>query len=227
MQLVFLRRNAVPFFACGLFAAVLIAGCNTGTPEPKAPVNNVEVTLPIADYDVLDYQDFTGRLDGYRNIEVKARVSGYLETVNFKEGDIVRKDELLFLIDPKPYEADLAVALADLNVANAEWENQQKMLARDKKLAGTVAVSQEQYELDKANEAKAKASVGRTEAARDKAQLYLDYTRVIAPITGRVSRRFVDPGNDVVADMTLLTSVKAGVSGKRFSVPWSRRRMLA
>jgi RND family efflux transporter MFP subunit len=197
------RRPASAGVLVALLLAGLLVGCNAAQPEQKTPVIKVEVTPPIGNYEVLDFQDFTGRLDGYRNIDIKARVSGYLETVNFKEGDIVKQGDLLFLIDPKPLQADLDVAVGDLNVAIAEWDNQQKMLARDKKLVGTVAVSQEQYELDKANEAKAKATVLKMEAARDKAQLYLDYTRVIAP----VSRRYVDPGNDVIGDNTMLTSI--------------------
>jgi RND family efflux transporter MFP subunit len=162
---------------------------------------------------VADYQDFTGRLDGYRTIDIRARASGYIMEAPFKEGDVVHDGGLLFQIDPRPYEAALNQAKANLNVAVAELNVQVKNAARARNLVKTTAISREDYDTVLANEEKARANVGAMEAMRDSAKLNLDFTRVTAPLKdaplkiGRISRRFVDPGNLILADNTILTTL--------------------
>jgi RND family efflux transporter MFP subunit len=166
----------------------------------------VVVTTPITDR-VMDYQDFTGRLDAVKTVDIRARVSGYVMEVPFKEGDLVKEGDLLFLIDPRPYLADLNQAAANLKLAIAERHYQVQVVERGERMLATKAASIDEYQKMVAERDKAIASVGAYEAARDKAKLYLDYTRVTAPVTGRVSRRYVDPGNLVNADNTMLTTI--------------------
>jgi RND family efflux transporter MFP subunit len=166
----------------------------------------VVATTPITDT-VNDYQNFTGRLDAVKTVEIRARVTGYVDAVPFKEGDLVKEGDLLFQIDPRTYQADYNQSVANYNQAVAELHLQEKNADRMKKLIGTAAISQEDYDLTMANLDKARASIGATIAARDRSKLYLDFTRVTSPVTGRISRRFVDPGNLVLADNTMLTTV--------------------
>jgi len=195
---------AIP--AC-LAAMALFSGC-----EPHAPATQgtkkpkVIVTTPITDM-VMDYQDFTGRMDAVHTAEIRARVTGYITEVPFKEGDLVKQGDLLFQIDVRPYAADLNQAQANLNLALADRNLWEKNVDRARVMIRTNALSREDFDSAQAALEKATASVGSFKAARDKAQLYLDYTRVIAPWNGRISRRFVDPGNLVKADDTILTTM--------------------
>jgi multidrug efflux system membrane fusion protein len=190
-----------------LAAMFFCSGCDSeapaahGTKKPK-----VVVTTPITDR-VMDYQDFTGRLDAVKTVDLRARVSGYITEAPFKEGDHVKAGELLFQIDIRPYKADLVQAEANLKLAVAEREYQMQNAERQKQMFARSAASSDDIQKATAERDKAIATVGAFEAARDKAKLYLDYTHVIAPVSGRVSRRQVDPGNLVNADNTVLTTI--------------------
>jgi multidrug efflux system membrane fusion protein len=125
----------------------------------------------------------------------------------FKEGDVVHKDDLLFRIDPRTYQATLNQTEANLKQAVADRNLQERNTARARKLIEGRSIAQEDYDTTLATYEKSKATVGSFEAARDMAKLYLEFTQVTAPLTGRISRRFVDPGNLVVADNTMLTTL--------------------
>jgi RND family efflux transporter MFP subunit len=188
-------------------SATLLAGCDlTKAPAPEAKIVEVVVTTPITD-EVVDYQDFTGRLDAVKTVEVRARATGYVKEVPFKEGDEVKAGDLLFQIDPDPYQADFAQAVANLKQAEADQKLQRLIADRAQRLVGGGSVSKEDYDQAMGAWEKSQATVGAMTAARDRAQLYLGYTRVVAPVTGRISRRFVDPGNLVKADDTMLTTI--------------------
>jgi len=190
-----------------LLAMGLVAGCENGTtPAQGGKKPKVIVTEPITGK-VVDYQDFTGRLKAVKMVEMRARVSGYITDVPFKEGDLVNEGDTLFQIDVRPYKADLNQAEANLKVAIAERALAHKNADRASKMILNGSISREDYDTALAAVDKSIASVGASEAARDKAKLYLDYTRVIAPFSGRISRRFVDPGNLVIADNTMLTTI--------------------
>jgi RND family efflux transporter MFP subunit len=187
--------------------ALATLGCEHGVahaPEKKAP--EVVITSPVG-YEVADYQDFTGRLDGLRTIEIRARVSGFILSAPFKEGDLVREGDLLFQIDPQPYQADLNLAQANVKLAEADQTLQKRISARARVLIGSKAIAQEDYDTAVATWEKSQATTQAMGATRDRARLYRDYTRVIAPFSGRISRRSVDPGNLVNADSTLLTTI--------------------
>lgn len=190
---------------CGIF--LLAAGCGQ---EPKKSSGDksieVDVTKPITGQ-VVDFEEFTGRLDALKTTDIRARVSGYVTEAPFKEGDEVQEGKVLFEIDPQSYEADLNLAEANLKLAEADSRLQQKIANRDQKLVGPRAVSQEEYETATATAEKAKASVKAMTAARDRTKLYFGWTKVKAPWSGRISRRMVDPGNIVVADNTVLTTL--------------------
>ena len=201
----------------------LTGGCEKPQPTKVSKNPRVIVTQPISAV-VLDYQDFTGRLDAVKTVEIRARVSGYVTKAPGKEKGVVQEGELvrgpsigkdgkltdgdlLFQIDVRPYQADLNQAEANLKVALADRDLQKKNAERAKNLLPAKAISFEEYETTLATLDKSIATVGAMEAMRDRAKLYVDYTRVTAPVSGRVSRRYVDPGNLVNADTTVLTTV--------------------
>ncbi len=204
-------------------ALVALAGCDKDQSAKKIKNPRVVVTRPVTAV-VMDYQDFTGRLDAVKTVEVRARVSGYVTKAPGKEKGVVQEGELvhgpyvdkdgkqhegdlLFQIDVRPYEEDLKLAEANLKVAAADRDLQIRNAERAKNLIPANAISKEDYETVLAAKEKAEATVGAMKAARDRAKLYLDYTKVTASVTGRISRRFVDPGNLINADSTVLTTI--------------------
>jgi multidrug efflux system membrane fusion protein len=203
------RLSCRAFGLGGLAAllAILASGCGQAparTTEKKAA--EVVATTPITDQ-VIDYQDFTGRLDGLKTVDIRARVSGFVLSAPFKEGDLVHQGDLLFLIDPLWYQADLNLAAANLKVARADKNLQERIAARSRSLIGNGAVGQEEYETAVATAQKSQATVEAMDATQARAKLFVDWTRVVAPLSGRVSRRLVDPGNLVNADQTILTTI--------------------
>ncbi len=202
------------------FSLCFLAGCDSAPAAKVAKKPKVIVTKPITDA-VMDYQDFTGRLDAVKMVEVRARVSGYVDKIPFKEGDIVKEGDLLFHIDDRPYVVDYHKAEADLELAIANRNLWEKNAERARGLLATRSISREDADTAAAQYLQAVATVNATRAARDKTKLYLDYTQVVwetdklpgekdgtrVPMTGRVSRRFVDPGNLVLADNTVLTTI--------------------
>jgi multidrug efflux system membrane fusion protein len=195
----------------GLATLVMLLGSLSGCGESKSaqrvakPVK-VVATRPVTNR-VTDYQDFTGRLSAVYTVDIRARVSGYVEKVPFKEGERVRKGDLLVLIDPRPYLADLNLARANHELSKADRNLQEKNKLRAEAIVKSQAVSQEDYETTVATFQKSKATVDAMKANEERAHLYFDFTRVTAPFDGRISRRLIDPGNLVTADTTILTTL--------------------
>ena len=160
---------------------------------------------------VVEWDEYTARLSAVRSVEVRARVSGYLQSIHFADGAVVAAGDLLFVIDPRPYEAVLSRARADLTLAQARLDLARKDLARAEFLVKSRAISQEEADTRTAAVRQAVASVGGARAAVDAAALDGEFTRVTAPIGGRVSRHLVTEGNLVVgggtSNATLLTSI--------------------
>jgi RND family efflux transporter MFP subunit len=199
------RRCAFGILALPLLA--FVAGCNNTAahpPDKKPP--EVEATPAITD-EVADYKDFTGRLEGLKMVDIRARASGFILSAPFKEGDMVKQGDLLFEIDPTPYAADYNLAEANLTLARADENLQQKNAARARALIKTNAMAQEDCDTAVATWEKSRATVAAMAATRDRAKEYLSYTKVYAPWNGRISRRLVDPGNLVNADATVLTTL--------------------
>lgn len=190
-----------------LLAAVLgNTGCNKPSSQagpPKPP--EVMVTTPIT-AKVTDYQDFTGRLDAIQSVEIKAHVTGYLISANFKEGAAVKEGDVLFEIDPRVFEAQLDQTEKILKRDKANLADAQATLSRTE-TAGQVAVSAQEIQQARTLVKSLTASVEASEAARDQAKVNLGYCKVYAPFSGIVSYRYVHPGNTVTADMTILTTL--------------------
>ncbi len=197
-------HHALVIFAltCAAFT-----GCTQEAPKlapTKPPV--VLVSTPVSD-EVTEFEDFTGRTDAVFSVEVRARVTGYLEKVNFKDGAEVKEGDLLFQIDPRIYQAELDRAEATILQAEARLKRLEADNRRATMLFNRGAISREEFERISSDFAEGTASVGIAKANRDLAKLNVGYTKVTAPISGRISRRLVDPGNLVQADQTALTTI--------------------
>jgi RND family efflux transporter MFP subunit len=198
-------RFAVPG---ALALTVLALGCSSQ--PPAAPPPPAVTVAEVPQRDITDWDEFTGRLEAVDAVQIRPRVSGYIRRVAFDEGNGVRKGQVLFEIDPRPYEAELARAEAELERARTGAALAASEVTRAQRLVQVQAISREEFDSRTAAESQGGASVRAAEAAVAAARLNLEWTRVRSPITGRVSRAEVTPGNLVHAgppDATLLTTV--------------------
>ncbi|WP_293899066.1 efflux RND transporter periplasmic adaptor subunit [Phenylobacterium sp.] len=159
---------------------------------------------------IIDWDEFVGRFEPIQQVEVRPRISGYVQTVAFRDGEIVRKGQLLFVIDPGPYQAALSQARAEQKSAEAQAANAQVELQRSKTLLDQGFVSKSAYDAKLAQQRIADAAVAGAKAAVEARALDVSYTRITSPIAGRVSDHRVDVGNLVsvaAAPPTLLTTV--------------------
>lgn len=186
--------------------ALLLAGCQQKATEQSAAEVVVNVAQPVRQK-VTEFEDFVGRTDAVESVDVRARVSGYLDKVAFISGDPVKKGDLLFQIDPRPYQADLDRAKADVAQTKAKLQRAAADLARAEKLRPNNVISAEEYDKIVADHATAVAAVAQAEATLERSQLNLDFTRVASPIDGISNRNQITVGNLVVADQTLLTTI--------------------
>ena len=194
-----------------LFAAAALAGGCTENQPPAAQSAPLEVTVskPVS-REVTDYFEFPGQTEAVGEVEIRARVTGYLMKVNFMDGQNVKTGDLLYEIDPRPYQAALDRAKGDLVRLRALADKARADLARSDRLHLSGAISQEEYEQHVANLAVDKASIQSAEAAVRDAELNLEFTKITSPIDGRVSRTHITEGNLVqsgTGDATLLTMV--------------------
>jgi multidrug efflux system membrane fusion protein len=177
-----------------LTLAGVIAGCSISA-QPKAPAP-VEVSVAeVICKQLGDSDEFTGRLEAVHAVEVRPRVSGYLQSVHFKEGEIVREGDLLFQIDPRPFQAEVDRLKGDLSQAKAQRSRAQSDFERAERLHNNDGMSAEEYDRRAAVRNEAEARIASTEAALRGAELNLEFTRVTAPITGRVGRAEITEGN--------------------------------
>jgi len=191
-------------------ATLLLQGCKSeAQTEAAAPLPQVSVAAAL-DREVQEWDEFTGRLEAVESVEIRPRVTGYIESVNFAEGSIVKKGDLLFIIDPRPYRAELLRAEAELSRAVARSELTNTDVQRSEKLLGVKAVSREEYDQRLNAQRESQANVEAARAAVTTAKLNLEFTRITAPINGRVSRAAVTAGNLVTGGSqteTVLTTV--------------------
>jgi RND family efflux transporter MFP subunit len=193
-----------------LAALIGLSGCgDDATATAQAPAPQVSVASAL-EREVTEWDEFTGRVEAVESVEVRPRVTGYIESVNFSEGSTVRKGDLLFVIDPRPYRAQLSIAEAELARAVARSELAASDAARSKSLVDIKAVSREEYDTRVNASREATANVAAARAAVDAAKLNLEFTRVTSPIAGRVSKAAITAGNLVTGGSnaaTLLTTV--------------------
>ncbi|MEW6269091.1 MAG: efflux RND transporter periplasmic adaptor subunit [Thermodesulfobacteriota bacterium] len=188
---------------------LLAAACAPPAPAPPPPPK-VVVAHPL-DREVAEWDEYTARFEATDYVEVRARVSGYLEKVHFTDGATVEAGTLLFTIDPRPYEAVRRRAEGDLAVAKARLDLARKRLERADSLVSRNAISREEADTRAAEARQAEAAVLASQAALDAAKLDVEFTQVRAPIAGRVGRKLVTEGNLVNGGSgtqgTLLTTV--------------------
>jgi RND family efflux transporter MFP subunit len=185
--------------ACGRNEAA--TGAAAAPPPPQVTVAQV-ISKPVTEFD-----EFTGRFEAIDRVEIRPRVSGYISSVNFTEGSEVKKGDVLFVIDQRPYAADLKHAQAQLAQAKSQLALAKSEKARATSLLTQHAISQEEFDTRASSDEQAQANVQLAEAALDSAQLNMTYTRVTAPINGRVSRANVTLGNLVTSGQTQMTTV--------------------
>lgn len=197
-----------PALALGAAIMLALAGCsskaapNAGMPPPP------EVSIAsVVSKSVHQWDEFSGHVAAVESVELRPRVSGYVERVAYQEGQEVRKGDLLFVIDPRPYRAALDRAQADLERARSESRLAQAQDARAQSLIEAKAISREEFDQRRAATSGTGASVRAAEAAVAAARLNLQFTEVRSPISGRAGRALVTVGNLAQADATQLTSV--------------------
>ncbi|WP_371226438.1 multidrug efflux RND transporter periplasmic adaptor subunit MexE [Pseudomonas sp. QE6] len=190
-----------------LAAALVLSACGKGQdaaqnmPAPKVSV------AEVIEQSINEWDEFTGRLEAPESVELRPRVSGYIDRVAFREGALVKKGDLLFQIDPRPFEAEVHRLEAQLQQARANQTRTVNEAARGERLRATNAISAELADARSAAATEAKAVVAATQAELDNARLNLSFTQVTAPIDGRVSRAEVTAGNLVNSGQTLLTTL--------------------
>lgn len=201
--------NLAARVVAGTLLAAGLAGCGArGEAEAavELPLPQVDVATVQAEEVVL-WSSFTGRVVAPETVVLRPRVTGYVEKVSFVEGDLVNQGDVLFEIDPRPYQARALLAQAQLTQEQSRLELAHSQAERAKKLWDDQAISREEYEQRQAHLNAAQAAVGAAEANLESADLELEYTTIRAPISGRIGRAEITQGNLAAADTTILTSL--------------------
>jgi membrane fusion protein, multidrug efflux system len=192
-----------------LVLPLALVGCavgEAGNPPPAPPAPQV-TTAEVAVHELNDWADFTGRLEAVESVEIRPRVGGFVESVHFVEGGRVAAGEVLYQIDPRPFKAEVDRLTAERERAQAQLKVAQSYRDRAERLLARNATSQEEFERNAADLSVAAAQLASIGAALEAAKLNLSFTRVTAPIAGRVSRAIVTVGNLVDASVVLTTIV--------------------
>jgi RND family efflux transporter MFP subunit len=180
--------------AAAVLMTTALYGCSQRSEAQAPPAPAVTVATPLVQ-SIQDWDEFTGRFEATQSVEVRARVGGYISAVHFRDGDYVRRGQLLFTLDPRPAQAALASARAQLAQSQAQLNLARTEFTRAETLLASQAVSQAEFDTRRGAVQQAEAAVAAANAGVRAAQLDLEFTRVTAPISGRVSDRRVDPGN--------------------------------
>jgi len=199
-----------PLVVLSLAAGAVAAGCARPAAQPAEPPPPKVSVAKVVYRDVTEWDEFTGRLEAVNTVSVRPRVSGYVSAVRFREGAIVRKGDLLFQIDPRPFQAEADRLKAELVRARATVQRTNSEAQRAERLTAQDAMSREENDRRASFAQEATAQVDAVAAALRAAELNLEFTRVAAPITGRVSRAVTTEGNLVSSgpgEATLMTTV--------------------
>jgi RND family efflux transporter MFP subunit len=195
--------------SCLLIGVISVgwAGCSKpGAEQAAAPPPPVTIAKPVIK-EIVEWDEYTGRTDAVQSVNITARVSGYLYNITFKAGDVVDQNDLLFVIDRRPYQAALDQANGQLRQAEAQQKLNNLNLTRADELRAKNVIAKQDYDNAVAQKNVSDAQVIAAQAAVELAQLNLDFTEIKAPVTGRIGREQVTVGNLVQADSTLLTTL--------------------
>jgi RND family efflux transporter MFP subunit len=201
--------NLRPAAALAALMAGGLAGCQGDRNAFVAPPPPAVTLGQPAEKPLVDYLQFTGTIRPRETVDLRARVNGYLEKINFTDGAMVNQGDVLFTIEREPIEAELAVAKADLQKAKAQLQLAESELVRYRSLLMRNAATVQEVDVKTAERASAEAAVAAAEATQRQSEIQLGYTEVRAPISGRIGRRLVDVGNLVQAEMTLLGTIES------------------
>jgi membrane fusion protein, multidrug efflux system len=205
-----MTRTALFAIAC---LSGILAACDSKPPgdaaAPRPP--SVTVSQPLQKI-ITEWDEYTGRFTAVETVEIRARVSGFIESIHFKDGQIVKQGDLLFVIDPRPYKIAVDQAKSDVERAQAKLEIASHDVDRATPLARNQTITDRELDTRKSVQRDAAAGVGSAEAALRQAELNLEWTAVHAPISGRISDRRVDAGNLIVGGSTGATLLSAIVS---------------
>jgi membrane fusion protein, multidrug efflux system len=200
-----------PFLMIGLLLAGLLSGCDT---KPAAstnppPLPSVTVSKPIQK-SITEWDEYTGRFEALKTVGVRARVSGFIDSIHFKDGQIVKEGDLLFVIDQRPYKLAVDQAKSDLERARAKLEIATADVERGTPLISHQTLTAREFDTRRSTQRDAAGGVGAAEASLKQAELNLEWSEVRAPIAGRISDRRVDAGNLITGGQsgaTLLTVI--------------------
>ncbi|MCF5777279.1 efflux RND transporter periplasmic adaptor subunit, partial [Pseudomonas poae] len=194
-------------FPLAILAVVVMSACGK-TPEQAAAMPPAKVSVAkVLEQPVNEWDEFTGRLEAPETVQIRPRVSGQIDQVAFTEGALVKKGDLLFQIDPRPFQAQVRQLEAQLQQTKAAASRSDNEAQRGDRLRQSNAISAELADSRTTAAQEARAAVAGIQAQLDLAKLNLSFTRVTSPISGRVSRAEITAGNLVTADTTALTSV--------------------
>lgn len=204
------RRSAVRLATVAtVLSAAFIAGCDDApAPQATPPPPPVTVAKPVVK-DIIELDEFTGRFEAIAAVDLRARVGGYLQSVHFTDGAIVKEGDLLFVIDPRPFQVALNQAEAALNAVRTRLDLARIELDRVERLTRTGVAAERTLDERRQQFQAAQAELAGARAAIDQAKLDLSFSEIRAPIAGRIGRKLVSEGNLVSANDTLLTTIVA------------------
>ncbi|MGF6100077.1 efflux RND transporter periplasmic adaptor subunit [Enterobacter sp. A4] len=194
--------NVYPSALGVMFLSVLLVGCDNSVAQNAAPPAPAVSAADVVVKSISQWDSFNGRIEAVESVQLRPRVSGYIDKVNYTDGQEVKKGEVLFTIDDRTYRAALEQAQANLARAKTQASLAQSEANRTDKLINTHLVSREEWEQRRSAAVQAQADIRAAQAAVDAAQLNLDFTKVTAPIDGRASRALITSGNLVTAGDT-------------------------
>jgi len=190
--------------------ALALAGCKRGSAQSAMPPPPQVTVAPVEQQELVEWEELTGRSAAVDFVEVRPRVSGHIDKVLFESGQLARKGDVLFAIDPRWHKAEYERREAELAMARVRMDNAEREAKRNAQLLASKAISKEEADGREARFAEARAALQVAEAGRDTAKLDLEYTQIRSPIDGRVSRALVTAGNyisGVAGAATLLTTI--------------------
>ncbi|KAB2884557.1 MAG: efflux RND transporter periplasmic adaptor subunit [Pseudorhodoplanes sp.] len=195
---------------CGLAAAVMLSACGEGQKPPAPPPPVVTVANPVT-RTVTDFDEYVGRFTAVNSVEIRARVSGYLEKVHFTDGQMIKEGDLLFSVDPRPFQNTLDQARANLAQTRAQLAYAEGDLQRGQQLVRDKTITEQTFEQRLQAKRTAEAAVAANDALVRQAELDLQFTELRAPVAGRIGDRRVSPGNLVTGGSSGSTTLLATI----------------